>query len=218
MRRGILVAPASEAGWEAKTVQRITTRVATIALLMTACLCACGCRLHPISLAVSLVGEAVDDRDVRKRKPLLLNKNSQAADQMFGTRHDTLVDDATGVKWLIYRQPGERFSESFYVVETTPNEHITGLFKCKRNTDGLEDVRKTKIFADSVYGKTPAECENDAPLGELVLAMHSESNGAAARFYRVRDLMHTGGEHYCVLVFSHHNLCEEVRFIGVTAQ
>jgi len=198
-------------------MKHIATRSATLGLMVAVAM-ASGCRLHPISLAVSLIGEAVDDRDVQERKPLLLGKHAEAADEMFGDRHDTLVDDATGDKWLIYPNPGERFSESFYVVETSATGRITGLFKCKRNTDGLEDVQKTKSLARIVYGKTPAECESAARLGEPVFTMHSECNGAAARFYNVRDLVFVSGAHYCVLVFSERNLCEEVSLIGVTTE
>ena len=198
-------------------MRRIATYNATVGLVVLVATAA-GCRLHPISLAVSLIGEAVDDRDVQQRKPLLLGKDAAAADEMFGARHDTLVDDATNDKWLIYGERGERFSESFYVVETSAENRITGLLKCKWNTDGLEDVRKTKHLERIVYGKTPAECEADADLGEPALTMHSESSGAAARFYRVRDLVHTGGAHYCVLVFGRRGLREEVSIIGMTAQ
>ena len=191
----------------------VATVLVTVAVAMAA-----GCRLHPVSLAISLIGEAVDDRDVRQREPLLLRKGPKAADEMFGERHDTLVDDATGGRWLIYREPGETFSESFYVVETAPTGTITGLFKCKRNVEGLEDVRRTRRLADVVYGRTPAECEADADLGEPVFTMHSELSGAAARFYVAPHWTSTGNARYCVLVFSGRNLCEEVRFIGVTAE
>ena len=71
-----------------------------------------GCRAHPLSLAINLIGEAVDDRDVQERKPQLLGEGPEAADEMFGQRHDTLVDDTGGGKWLIYREPGESFSVS----------------------------------------------------------------------------------------------------------
>ncbi|MFH0982126.1 MAG: hypothetical protein V2A79_11360 [Planctomycetota bacterium] len=187
-------------------------------LITTAAALVAGCRLHPISLAISLVGEAVDDHDVQQRKPLLLGKGAAAGDEMFGQRHDTLVDDAAGTQWLIYREPGESFSESFYVVETGPDGHITGLFKCKRNADGLEDVEKTKYLAALVYGKTLRECEAEAKLGEPVFTMHSALSGAAARFYDARGWTHPGAARYCVLIFSAANLCEEVRFIGITAQ
>lgn len=176
-----------------------------------------GCRAHPLSLAISLIGEAVDDRDVQERKPQLLGEGPEAADEMFGQRHDTLVDDAGGGKWLIYREPGESFSESFYVVETSPEGRITGLFKCKRNADGLEDVRETRKLAEVVYGKTPVECEVDAGLGPPVYTMHSELSGAAARFHDVGGWSHAAGVRYCVLIFSKRDLCEEVRLIGVTA-
>ncbi|MCK4659807.1 MAG: hypothetical protein KAV82_09835 [Phycisphaerae bacterium] len=194
------------------------TRRAMVYLPVLTAVLLAGCRLHPISFAVSLVGEAVDDRDVRQRKPLLLGKESHAADEMFGERHDTLIDDTTGDRWLIYRHPDESFSESFYVVETSPTGIITGLFKCKRNTEGLQDVRKTRKLADVAYGKTPTECEADAELSLPLFTMHSESSGATARFYDAPNWASHGKSHYYVLIFSKHGLCEEVRIIGVTAR
>ncbi|MCP4589177.1 MAG: hypothetical protein GY842_00395 [bacterium] len=187
-----------------------------LGLVIVGSLLAGGCRLHPVSLAMTLIGDAVDDRDVEERKPLLMGKKAEAANEMFGERHDALVDDASGTKWLIYREPGESFSESFYVVETSPAGIITGLFKCKRNIDGLEDVRRRDELAELVYGKTPGECEADAGLDPPIFTMHSELTGAAARFYDVRNWTHTRGSRYCVLVFSLRNLCEEIRLIGVT--
>jgi hypothetical protein len=197
---------------------RILQRTVHIIFIIATITGATGCRLHPISLAVSLVGEAVDDRDVQRRKPLLVGQDAAAADAMFGQRHDTLVDDATGSQWLIYREPGESFSESFFVVETGQDGRITGLFKCKRNADGLEDVEKTKHLAAAVYGKTPPECEADARLGAPLYAMHSAATKAAARFYNMPTWTNPEGVRYCVLVFGPRGLCDEVRVIGVTAK
>lgn len=177
-----------------------------------------GCRAHPLSLAITLVGDAVDDHDLRQRTPQLLGRDPGAADAMFGPRHDTLVDVSTGWKWLIYPQPGERLAESFYVAEVSAEGKVAGLFKCKRNIDGLEDVQRTRALAEQVYGKTPAEAQAAGRLSEPLMVMRSEVSGAVARIYDARNWTHTRGPRYCVLVFGPLNRCDEVRFIGVTAQ
>jgi hypothetical protein len=177
-----------------------------------------GCRAHPISLAITLVGDAVDDRDNQQRKPKLVGRPMSAADEMFGRRHDTLVDVNIGLKWLIYPEPGESFAESFYVAEASREGTITGLFKCKRNIDGLEDVEKTKLLGGKVYGKPPSEAQAAGRLGDPLQIMRSEVTGAVARFYDARNWTHTRGARYCVLVFGPRDLCEEVRFVGVTAR
>ena len=178
----------------------------------------CGCRAHPLSLAISVVGDVVDDRDIQQRKPSLLGKPSSAADAMFGKRHDTLVEVNTGSKWLIYPELGERLAESFYVAETTKDGTINGLFKCKRDIDGLEDVEKTRFVGERVYGKTPSEAQAAADLHDPVLIMRSQESGAIARIHDARNWTHTRGARYCVLVFGPRDLCEEVRFVGVTAK
>jgi hypothetical protein len=199
-------------------LQRRRRWAAAFLLLSLAVAGGFACRAHPISLAITLVGDVVDDADIEKRKPLLVGKPSSAADQMFGRRHDTLVEVNTGCKWIIYPEPGERLAESFYVAEASAQDVITGLFKCKANIDGLEDVEKTRALAPRVYGRTPAEAQAAADLKDPLMVMHSEVSGAIARIYDARNWSHTRGPRYCVLVFGQKDLCEEVRFVGVTAQ
>ena len=175
-----------------------------------------GCRAHPVSLAITLIGDVVDDQDIHERKPLLVGKRLHAADRMFGERHDTLTQIDGDLQWVIYPEPGEKFAESFFVVEAHRGR-ITGLFKCKRNLDGLEDVQKTRTLEKGLFGKTPEQCEQNADLHSVVLIARSEVSGATVRIYDAHNWTHLKGARYCVLVFGPQNLCREVRMLGVTA-
>ena len=142
----------------------------------------CGCRAHPISLAITLVGDVVDDQDLKEREPLLIGKDPSAADAMFGRRHDTLVEVSTRWQWLIYPELHERVAESFYVVEVGAEGRITGLFKCKRNIDGLEDVEKTRVLGGHVYGKSAAEAQAAGGLADPIeLQIHGPGVDGAKR-------------------------------------
>lgn len=176
------------------------------------------CRAHPASLAITLVGDAVDDKDIKKRKVHLLGKPGAAADAMFGRRHDTLTELGTNRQWLIYAEPGETMAESFYVAEMDADGIIVGIFKCKRNIDGLEDVYKTKKLRGRLMGKTPEECEAEVGMANPIHVMRSAVSGAVARIYDARNWSHTRGSRYCMLVFNSANLCAEIRFVGVTAR
>lgn len=179
---------------------------------------AAGCRAHPASLAITVIGDVVDDRDVKARQTALLGRPVSAADEMFGKRHDTLIDINNDYRWVIYPEPGEQFAESFYVVEASPDQRVIGLFKCKRNIDGLEDIYKTRELEQKLLGLSPVDCEAAANLSPPVQVFRSEASGVVARIYNARDWTHTRGDRYCLLVFGPNNLCGEVRFIGVTAR
>ncbi len=50
-----------------------------------------GCRAHPGSLAMMLVGDLVNDADVKQRSEALMGRNITAADSLFGDRLETLA-------------------------------------------------------------------------------------------------------------------------------
>ena len=176
-----------------------------------------GCRAHPVSLALTLAGDVVDRQDLTEREPLLIGEEVWAADAMFGPRHDTLIDRQTGGMWLVYAEPEERFAESYYVVEVSPDGEIANLFKVKRNIDGLEDLYRIRKMTRKVVGADRAESEKALGLGEPVLHFFSTATGYDAYFYDARDLSHTRGERYCILCFDPRGLCWEVRMVGMTA-
>ena len=70
-----------------------------------------------------------------------------------------------------------------------------------------------RTFADLL-----AEAQAAGHLQDPLMIMKSEVSGAIARIYDARNWSHTRGPRYCVLVFGQKELCEEVRFVGVTAK
>ena len=193
----------------------IKTQILTVSLFAAAVAIA-GCRAHPVSLAITLIGDVVDDRDVKEREDALIGHPPSAADTMFGKRHDTLIDVAGNHQWIIYPEPGESLAESFYVV-VTRDDIITELFKCKRNIDGLEDLEHTREIENEAFGKSPEQCEAALRFEPPLLIMRSQASNVIARFYGARNWTHTRQARYCLLVFDQENRCQEVRMIGVTA-
>ena len=64
--------------------------VGAMVLLVLGC-ASCGCRAHPASLGLMLVGDVVADADLGDREAELMGKPPSAADEMFGERTDTLI-------------------------------------------------------------------------------------------------------------------------------
>ena len=188
-----------------------------LAGMMPALMLGLGCRAHPISLTMTLVGDVVDQIDVEELEPLLIGENSATADDTFGPRHDTLLDQRGDGKWLVYADHGEKLVESFYVVELCAEDRITNLFKCKRNIDGLEDLQKVRDLERHTIGAKRAECEEALDAGEPIYHMLSTATGYDAWFYDVRNLTHTRQARYCILCFDPNGNCWEVRMLGVTA-
>lgn len=176
-----------------------------------------GCRAHPISLALTLAGDVIDGQEIDTMEPALLGEPAAAADEIFGLRHDTLIDRQTGGRWLVYAEAREDMAESFYVVETAPDETITNLFKCKRNIDGLEDLYKIRELEHKTIGATREECEQLGSLGEPIYHLFSTATGYEAYFYDARNITHTRLARYWILCLDPQERCWEIRMIGVTA-
>jgi len=180
-------------------------------------LAAAGCRAHPLSLATMLVGDAVNDADVKDRRDLLVGKPETAADSMFGSRRETLVDvDRPGVSLIFYAAEGDLFKSSRYIVEVEAGV-IVVFAKTKQNIDGIEDLIHNASLKKKLVGKSPAECSREADLGTPLRTLRSREKNQLLRVYDVRNWTDFMGARYCVLRFDGGDRCESVALIGVSA-
>jgi hypothetical protein len=176
-----------------------------------------GCRAHPVSLATMLVGDAVNDADVKDRRGLLLGEPEAAADTMFGSRLETLVDvEREGVSLIFYPVKGDLLKSSRYIVEVE-NGVIVVFTKTKQNIDGVEDVMHNASLEKKLIGKTPAECSQEDDLGVPLRTLRSREKDQLLRVYDVRHWSDFAGARYCVLRFDAGDRCESVALIGVSA-
>lgn len=176
-----------------------------------------GCRAHPVSLAMMLIGEAVNDADIEDRAEELIGKNVRSADQMFGARQETLEDtNRAGRELIIYPVKGDLMGSSRYVVEASRST-VVALTKTKRNIDGLEDVIKQASLKAKLIGKNPRECSQDGDLGRPLAVLRSRDTGNMVRCYDVSNFTNLRGARYCVLRFDANDRCAEVALVGVSA-
>ena len=125
-----------------------------------------GCRVHPISLGMMIVGDMVNDADIDKRAEILMNQPVAAADKMFGARLETLEDTTAKRELVLYPVEMDLLKSERYAVEVV-NNRITAVSRMKHNIDGSEDVLEDLLLEDKVLGKGPKECEEAA---EFMLA------------------------------------------------
>jgi len=176
-----------------------------------------GCRAHPASLATMLVGDAINDADVKDRRGLLMGKPETAADSMFGSRLETLVDiDRQGVSMIFYPVQGDILHTSRYIVEVE-NGVIVVFAKTKQNIDGVEDLIHNASLEKKITGKAPAECSQEGNLGAPLRKLRSREKGQLLRVYDVRHWTDFMGARYCVLRFDGRDRCQSVSLIGVSA-
>lgn len=176
-----------------------------------------GCRAVPGSLAMLIVGDAVNDVDVQDRRDKLIGKPEAAADSMFGPRVETLVDvERKGVSLIFYPVELDLLDSSRYIVEVE-NGVIVVIAKAKRNIDGLEDVIHGANLKKKLIGKTPAQCSVDGELGRPLRTLRSREKSQLLRLYDARHWSDFLGARYCMLRFDSSDRCEGVTLIGVSA-
>lgn len=173
-----------------------------------------GCRAHPVGLAVMMIGDVVDDADVRSRTKQLVGERVGAADRTLGSRYDTLTEMKTGGQWVIYKDAV--MDQTYYVVRSFDGR-IESLTKAREDADGFEDVVERLDLESKLIGKTPSECRATVNLPDATDVLLSARIGGIMRIYNVRDWTNTRGARYCLLEFDANDRCRNIRMIGVTA-
>ncbi len=194
-------------------IMRFGSNLGCLTILAAVALAA-GCRAHPASLAVMLIGDVIDDVDVEQRAAQLEGQVPSTADRMFGPRYNTLNDLRTDDQWLVYR-PSDL--ERVFFVATVSGGRIVGLTKARQDADGFEDVVHRLDLEARLLGNRPAECEREANLGQPAFTVHSRRTGSSMRIYDVTNWTDTRGARYCLLDFDQRERCNRIRMVGVTA-
>lgn len=191
------------------------TRLVAVCGIVLSSVVSVGCRAHPVSLAMMLVGDLVNDADVKQRSEALMGRNIAAADNIFGDRLETLEDAQRRGRWMVvYSVKGDLLGTSRYVVEANFGE-IRAISKTKQNIDGAEDVVRGLDLRSKLMDQRPAACR--ARLGRPVLVMRNLVNGTLVRVYDVRNRTNLRGGRYCVLRFDSDDTCSKINLVGVSA-
>jgi len=195
---------------------RIVQSFCLYVLIVSSMFCP-GCRAHPVSLAMMVVGDVVNDADVENLAKKLVERNIAEADKILGARLETLEDDRrTGHEMIVYPVKGDVLGTSRYVVEAE-NGKIVSLTKSIQNIDGAEDLIKQADLRSKLIGKDPDACRIHGKLGQPVLMLRDQADKSLVMVYDVSNVTNLRGARYCILRFDTADKCEKVNLAGVSA-
>lgn len=207
-------------GWLSMSFKRRSVRLYAF-LFFAWTLSLVGCRAHPLSLTLSTITARFDREDLQRRRAALEGKTIEAADRLFRARNDVLDPLDGGPAWVVFEDDRGKASESFYVVEATPDGRIVNVFKTKRNLAGLADIWRIRQVLKTCFTLTEEECESQAALGPRFREFLSRNTGYRAVFYDPRvtplEASEIGLRDFTILCFNEQDLCVDVRRVGVTA-
>ena len=189
-----------------------------IGRLLPGLLIAGACRAHPAHLAISLVEGYADAREVQERGGQLIGQPVESADEMFGSRHDTLHDPESARRLLVYPEHKARKGETFYMVDVDPSGRITNLLKVKFNIEGVTDLHQNKEIRAAVAGKSRGEVETSTRLTKPLRVLRSEENGKTICVHKPQGLIPKTYTDYCLLWYdARTGRCVDNAMLGVIA-
>ena len=178
---------------------------------------AAGC--NPIStgakLGVRLVGDVIEDADVKQRGEALVGRPVAAADEMFGKTIDVFKDIHSDRRWRTYPVKLDVLGHQRYVVEVLSNQ-VVSVSKSEKSSRKV-DIPRALILEAKVKGKSPQECEAKLELGKPLLAARSENTKRLVQLYDASMITDLGTPHYCIVRFDENDRCDDLEFMAVGA-
>jgi len=176
-----------------------------------------GCSASPMGLVTHLVGEAVNDADVKDKSEKYVGARVAVADEKLGQRVDTYRDVNSAREWIVYPVSLDPLGLSHYVIEAL-NGRIVAITKTKKYGDPAVGLTEQTIAYEKVKGKTPAGCAN--ALGQApLLTVRSETSGQLVQIYDASLISIDGVTRpdYYVARFGTDGLCNKLDFVAVSA-
>ncbi len=168
-------------------------------------------------MGVKLVGQVVDDEDVKKKAEQLIGQPPSAADEMIGERIDTLRDVNSNRQWIIYPVKYDALNRNRYVVEVE-NDRITAVTKAKKYASKL-DLPRALIYKAKTEGKSPEAVEEALELGKPLASARSENTGQLVQCFDAAVIKIEGisKPHYCIVHYDGSDLCESLDLVEAAA-
>lgn len=176
-----------------------------------------GCIGSGVGAAINVIGGVVDSADVKDKEKDLLGKSPSAADEMLGSRIDTMRQQGGSRVWAIYDVAGltNPLGKDNYVVEITGGK-IHSLSRVETTPDAKTDLPRVALLEKKVKGKSPAECQKELEQPPIV-TVRSERTGQLRQLYDGRIIKIFKKPYYCILKYDKSDLCEDVDFQKVGA-
>lgn len=179
--------------------------------------CAAGC--NPVStgvkLGVRVMGDVIEDVDVKQKGDALVGRPVSAADEAFGARIDSFKDVRSDRRWQTYPVKLDLLGQQRYVVEVSGGRIVS---VSKSDKSGRKvDIPLEIILKEKLKGKSPQECQAGLKYGPPLLAVRSESTGQLVQLYDAGLPTDLGTPHYCIVRFDANDRCEDIDFVAVGA-
>lgn len=185
-----------------------------LALLLVA---TAGC--NPIKtgakIGVRLIGDLIEDEDVKQRGQTLIGRPVSAADEMFGQPIDVFKDVRSERCWRSYPVKLDVLGRQRYVVAVSGGK-IASVSKAEKSGRKL-DIPRALILKEKVKDTSPRECEAKLGLGRPLLAARSENTHRLVQLYNAGMATDLGTPHYCIVRFDENDCCDDVEFVAVGA-
>jgi hypothetical protein len=191
-------------------------RNALIALVGAVVICTqSGCITATVALTAMVIAKGANDVDTKSREAQLVGKLPSAADEMFGSRGETLADTRqAGRQLLLYPLKDDPTGNALYAVEIAESK-ITAVSKGQRKTPEAEQAIKELRLRELLIGKDEDTCWLELDLGAPVAVLRSVETKQTVEIYDARKRRDLKGARYCVLRFGEGGRCELVNLIGL---
>ena len=164
---------------------------------------------------VRLVGDVIEDGDVKQRGETLVGRPVSVADEMFGQTIDVFKDVHSDRRWRTYPVKLDVLGHQRYVVEVLSNK-VVSVSKSEKSSRKV-DIPRALILEAKVKGKSPQECEAKLELGKPLLAARSENTKRLVQLYDASMITDLGTPHYCIVRFDENDRCDDLEFMAVGA-
>ncbi len=166
-------------------------------------------------LGVRLVGEVIEDVDVKQRAEALVGQPVSAADEVFGPTADVFKEVDSERRWRTYPVKLDLLGQQKYVVEAWAGK-IVSISKAEKSGRKV-DIPRALILEQKVKGKSPQECAATLDFGQPLLAVRSENSHRLVQLYDAGMVTDLGTPHYCILRYDGSDRCEDLEFVAVGA-
>jgi hypothetical protein len=174
-----------------------------------------GCTSTPVSLAISLAGDAVNDADVQQKSQQLMGVSTQQCDAVLGQPFDIFDSQQPQRQWRTYRVKDDVLNNYRYIVEFD-NGTVIAVSKAQKISDAVLDAATYAYFKEKCMGQTPAACEQI--IGRPpALTVKSELTGQVVQLYDARLVKQVQKPFYGVLRFGPDGTCSQIGLATIAA-
>ncbi len=171
----------------------------------------------PIGTAAGLVGQAIDDKDVRAKARQLNGASADTCDEVLGAPLDVFHDESRTREWRVYEasNPIPSLYSYRYVVQFR-NGRATAIAKATRGSDIVGDAVTDEYFRCKCLNTTPDVCED--VLGQRpALSIWSDKTGELLQIYDARLIKSLQRPYFAVLHFGENGICTSVNVAEIVS-